>query len=110
MPETPSKVGSKRLAGQLRTLRGHLTQEEAAGVAGISLQTWQNLERAKTRAQPATLRRIAEGFDVDQRELYDLVSDTPVDERFTDEELDRLAARLAPMISRRLAKLIDPKP
>jgi hypothetical protein len=45
---------------------------------------------------------------VEQRELYDLISDTPVDERFTDAELDRLAERLAPLIARRLAKL-DPK-
>jgi transcriptional regulator with XRE-family HTH domain len=108
MPSGANKQGSERLAARLRSLRGHLTQQEACVVAGISLATWQNLERGNTRAQPATLRRIAEGFDVDQRELYDLVSDTPVDERFTDAELDRLAERLAPLIARRLAKL-DPK-
>jgi transcriptional regulator with XRE-family HTH domain len=109
MPSAANKQGSKRLASHLRALRGHLTQQEACVQAGISLATWQNLERGNTRAQPATLRRIAEGFDVEPRELYDLVSDTPIDERFTDEELDRLAERLAPLIARRLARLSGPK-
>ena len=109
MPQKPPKPGSTKLAAKLRALRGPLTQQEAAHVAKISFKTWENLERRNTRAQPATLRRIAEGFDIDARELYDLISDTPVDERFTDKELDRLAERLAPLIARRLARLSGPK-
>jgi len=109
MAQPPPKPGSTKLAAKLKALRGPLTQAEAAHVAGISFKTWENLERRNTRAQPATLRRIAEGFSVDLRDLYDLVSDTPVDERFTDEELDRLAERLAPLIARRVARLLEPK-
>ena len=55
-----------------------------------------------------TLRRIADGFAVDYDELWELVAGPrPVDERFTDAELDRLAARLAPMIARHLRHQLD---
>mgnify|MGYP000750583080 CR=1 FL=1 len=95
-------IGSERLATRLKALRGALTQEQAAARAGISGNTWQNLERAVTRANPSTVQRIAQGFDLDYDELWSYVVDTPLHERFTDEELDRLAARLAPLLAARL--------
>ena len=108
MTNTPEKPGSERLATRLRNLRGSLTQEEAARQAKISFGTWQNLERCKTRGQPMTLRRIADGFGVDYNELWEMVAGPqPVDERFTDAELERLAARLAPMIARHLKRQLD---
>jgi len=108
MPTTPDKPGSERLAQRLRNLRGSLTQEQAAVQADISLSTWQNIERRKTRGQPAILRRISKGFAVSFDELWELAGTTqPVDERFTDAELERLAARLAPMIARHLKRQLD---
>jgi len=94
--------GSERLAERLKSLRGALTQDQAAARADISENTWMNLELAHTRAQPRTIQRIARGFEVDYDELWSYVVDTPLHERFSDEELDRLAARLAPLIADRL--------
>lgn len=108
MAKPPERTGSERLAERLRSLRGSLSQQQAAEQAGISHGTWQNLERAITRAQPLTLKRIANGFAVDYDELWSyVVENKPVDERFTDAELERLAARLAPMIARHLRRQID---
>lgn len=109
MATTPDKPGSERLAQRLRNLRGSLTQEQAAIQADMSLSTWQNYERCKSRAQPALLRRISKGFGVSFDELWELAttSPQPVDERFTDAELERLAARLAPMIARHLKRQLD---
>lgn len=101
MPKSEGQ-GSERLAARLRALRGALTQDQAAARAGISGNTWQNLERAVTRANPSTVQRIAAGFEIDYEELWGYVVDLPLHERFTDEELDRLAARLAPLIADRL--------
>ena len=70
--------------------------------AGISHGTWQNLERCIGRPQPATVRRIAEGFGETFDELWSYVEDTPLVERFSDEELDRLARRLAPLLAQYL--------
>lgn len=94
--------GSERFAARLRALRGGLTQTEAAVRCGISHGTWQNLERAIGRPQPATVRRVAEGFGEPFDDLWSYVEDTPLQERFTDEELDRLARRLAPMLAQYL--------
>ena len=108
MATTPERPGSERLAKRLRNLRGSLTQEQAAVQADISLSTWQNIERCKTRGQPAILRRISKGFAVSFEDLWDLAAaPQPVDERFTDAELERLAARLAPMIARHLKRQLD---
>jgi transcriptional regulator with XRE-family HTH domain len=92
------------LANRLRSLRGGLTQTEAALRCGINSGTWQNLERAVGRPQPATVRRIAQGFSEPFDALWAYVEDTPLEERFTDEELDRLARRLAPMIAQYLQR------
>jgi transcriptional regulator with XRE-family HTH domain len=100
MNESPENKGSKKLAERLRAMREGLTQQQAAMQAGVNLRTWQNLEHAKTRAQPVTVQRIAEGFAVSFDDLWNLVVDQrPLEERFTDEELNRLASRLAPMIA-----------
>lgn len=99
---TPQNPGSERLADRLVALRGGLTQTEAALRAGISHGTWQNLERQKVRAQPMTLRRIADGFAISYDELWSYVEDTPLSERFSDAELDALARRLAPLIAQYL--------
>ena len=108
MDESPEKPGSERLAQRLRSLRGSLSQQQAARQAKISTGTWQNLERCTHRAQPLTLMRIAEGFAVEYDELWSyVVENKPVDERFTDAELERLAARLAPMIARHLKRQLD---
>jgi len=109
MATTPQKPGSERLAQRLRNLRGSLTQEQAAVQADVSLSTWQNIERCKTRVQPAILRRISKEFAVSFDELWELATSAPqpVDERFTDAELERLAARLAPMIARHLKRQLD---
>jgi len=103
MEESPENTGSKKLAERLRAMRAGLTQQQAAMQADVNLRTWQNLEHAKTRAQPVTVQRIAKGFAVDFDDLWGLVVDQrPLEERFTDEELNRLAARLAPMIAAHL--------
>ena len=108
MANTPETTGSERLAQRLRSLRGSLSQQQAAAQAGISAGTWQNLERCETRAQPLTLKRIADGFAVEYDELWSyVVENKPVDERFTDAELGRLAVRLAPMIARHLRHQLD---
>ena len=99
MPSDQTKTGSERLATKLRSLRGGITQADAAQRAGISEATWQNLERAVTRGQPSTLRRIADGFGMTFEELWSYVENRPLAERFTPEELDKLAKRLAPLIA-----------
>jgi len=96
------KVGSNRLAARLKQLRGGLTQNQAAERATISGATWQHLERALVRPQPITLQRIATGFGIDYIELWSYVDDRTLSERFSDEELDRLALRLAPLIAQHL--------
>lgn len=98
--QTP--VGSERLAARLKQLRGGLTQSQAGERAGISGNTWQNLERGMVRPQPITLQRIATGFGIEYSELWSYVDDQPLVERFSDEELDRLALRLAPLIAQHL--------
>lgn len=99
---TTRAEGSDRLAARLKALRGALTQTEAAARAGVSHGTWQNLERAIGRPQPATVRKIALGFGESFDSLWSYVEDTPLVERFTDEELDRLARRLAPLLAQYL--------
>jgi len=108
MPQTPENKGSQKLAERLRAMRGGLTQEQAAAQGDVSLRTWQNYEHAKNRAQPAQVQRIARGFAVDFDELWDLVEEQrPLNERFTDQELERLAVRLAPMIAAHLRRQLD---
>jgi transcriptional regulator with XRE-family HTH domain len=104
------KIGSPKLAAKLRELRGDLTQWDAATKAGVSPGTWQNIERQVTRAQGITLKRISDGFGVPIEELRDLTDDSEIVQRFTDEELQRLAERLAPMIAIELGRLRGPKP
>jgi transcriptional regulator with XRE-family HTH domain len=96
------RVGSDRLAARLKQLRGGLTQQQAGERAGINGNTWQNLERSMVKPQPITLQRIANGFGVEYAELWSYVDDQPLVERFSDEELDRLAMRLAPLIAQHL--------
>lgn len=106
MPTNPSTQGSKLLADKLRELRGPLSQAEAAIKAGISLRTWQNIERQLVdHPWPATLRKIASAFDTDPDELWALQDARPLVERFSDEELDRLASRLAPLLAHHLKRL-----
>jgi transcriptional regulator with XRE-family HTH domain len=108
MAEKPENTGSTKLAERLRAMRAGLTQQQAAMQADVNLRTWQNLEHAKTRAQPVTVQRIAKGFAVSFDDLWALVVDQrPLEERFTDEELNRLAARLAPMIAQHLDRQRD---
>jgi transcriptional regulator with XRE-family HTH domain len=108
MAEKPENTGSAKLAERLRAMRAGLTQQQAAMQADVNLRTWQNLEHAKTRAQPVTVQRIAKGFAVSFDDLWALVVDQrPLEERFTDEELNRLAARLAPMIAAHLDRQRD---
>jgi len=95
-------MGSDRLAARLKQLRGGLTQFQAGERAGIAGTTWQNLERSMVKPQPITLQRIANGFGIEYAELWSYVDDQPLVERFTDEELDRLAMRLAPLIAQHL--------
>ena len=105
---TPSKdrPGSKLLADKLRELRGSITQPEAAIRAGISFRSWQKLENQET-AQPkaTTLRKIADAFGADPDELWSYADPRPLVERFSDEEIDRLAARLAPLLALHLKRL-----
>jgi transcriptional regulator with XRE-family HTH domain len=95
-------AGSDRLAARLKQLRGGLTQQQAGERAGINGNTWQNLERSMVKPQPITLQRIANGFGVEYAELWSYVDDQPLVERFSDEEIDRLAMRLAPLIAQHL--------
>ena len=103
MAQDKSK-GSARLATRLKSLRGGLTQAQAASRSKISEATWQNLERAVVRPQPITVQRIADGFSMSFDDLWSYVDDTPPSERFTDAELDRLAARIAPLIAAELRR------
>ena len=105
----PTKVGSEKLAAKLKQLRGEMTQEQAAAKAGVSMSTWQNIELQKFRAAPITLRRISEGFGVNIDDLRDLTDDSAVIQRFSDEELQRLAERLAPALALELVRLREPK-
>lgn len=91
----------------LKAMRGTMTQKQAALNAGIAHSTWQKIELGLTQTpDPANLKKIADAFDVDYQQLLDYVQ-SPVDlNRITDEEIDRLAARLAPVIAERVAKLL----
>lgn len=106
MASGSDKPGSKLLADKLRELRGGMTQPEAALKAKISLKTWQNLEEQEVaNPWPTTLRKIAEAFGLDADELWSYSDPRPLVERFSDEELDRLAARLAPLLALHLKRL-----
>lgn len=106
MAPQEAKTGSKLLADKLRELRGPLSQPEAAIRSGVSPKTWQNIENQMVdHPWPSTLRKIADAFGVDADELWALQDARPLVERFSDEELDRLAARLAPLLALHLRRL-----
>lgn len=98
-------------AARLRSLRGGLTQDEAASRAGVNPATWQNAELAKNRPWPKTLRAISVAFGgKDHEALYDelheLAHGRPEPfQRLTDEEVDRFARRLAPFLAEALDQL-----
>jgi transcriptional regulator with XRE-family HTH domain len=95
----PNNSDSTPISKRLRALRGGLTQHEAEARAGLSSNSWQRIELGTTkRPTPKTIRKIAEAFNVDFDELWSYVDVLPTIERFTDEELDRLARRLAPFL------------
>ena len=96
------RPGSAKLGAKLIELRQGLTQEQAAVKAGISLGTWQNIERAKSGGFPSTLRKIEQAFGLKERELASYRDDRPLVDRYTDAELLRLAKRLAPLIAQEL--------
>jgi len=101
------------LGRRIRALRGNLTQIEAAERADISSATWQHLELAKHRANSRTLKRISRAFGGSDweslwKELMELSTPTvPLEERFTNEELDRLAVRLAPFLAEALVPELE---
>lgn len=99
---TPTQIGKA-----LKALRGTMTQKQAALNAGISHSTWQKIELGlTTRPDPANLKKIADAFDADYQQLLNMVH-TPVNfNQITDEEIDRLAARIAPVIAERVARLL----
>ncbi|MEI6446490.1 MAG: helix-turn-helix transcriptional regulator [Actinomycetes bacterium] len=91
---------------RLKQLRGGLTQKEAAARVGLHYSTWQKIELGVTaRPEAKNIRAIATGFGVDYDELWSYVDRLPAPERFTDEELDRLAIRLAPLLADRLNEI-----
>lgn len=92
---------------RLKDLRGGLTQAEAAERAGITKAAWQLIETGKTQHPSSkTLKGIAQAFSVDFDDLYAYVDRLPSAERFTDEELDRLAVRLAPFVADRIIEYL----
>ena len=102
--ETPNPTAIGR---RLKELRGGLTQAEAAQRAGITKAAWQLIETGKTQHPSSkTLKGIAQAFGVDFDELYGYVDRLPTVERFTDEELDRLAVRLAPFVADRIIEFL----
>ena len=108
MPPKDQKPGSTKLARKLRELRGAMTQAEAAAYCKLNLKTWENLERANVEdPKPKTLKAIANAFEMPYEELWSYVDDTELVDRFTDEEIQRLAAALAPLVARQLRRLPD---
>ena len=108
MTPKEAKPGSQKLARKLRELRGAMTQAEAAAYCELNLKTWENLERANVEdPKPKTLKAIAKAFEMPYEELWSYVDDTELVDRFTDEEIQRLAAALAPLIARQLRRLPD---
>lgn len=106
MGANEQRQGSARLGRRLRELRGPRTQAQAAVFAGVDLRTWQKLEIGEVQhPKGTTLRKIAEAFEIDLNDLWNLLDTTPLAERFSDEELDRLAARLAPLLALHLRRL-----
>lgn len=102
----PAKHNPK-LAAAVKRLRGALTQEQAAVRSGVSVKTWSSIERGQ-EPKKFTLVKIAREFDVDVEDLWQLTDDTPLVERFSDEELDRLAMRLAPLVADEVARRLRP--
>lgn len=101
--ENPTPIGRK-----LRELRGGLTQKEADARAGLSDNTWQRIELGvTTRPSMKTKKRISAAFGIDYDELNSYVEAVPNVERMTNEELDRLAQRLAPFLADRLIEYLE---
>lgn len=97
---------STPIGRKLRDLRGALTQAQAAERAGITKEAWQLIESGKTKTPaPKTLQGIARAFNEDPDVLANFVYLMPEAQRFTDEELDRLAVRLAPLLAERLTEI-----
>ena len=100
---SPTPIGRR-----LRELRGGLTQAQAAERAGITKAAWQLIETGKTQNPSSrTLKGIAKAFGVSFDSLYAYVDRLPSVERFTDEELDRLAVRLAPFVADRIIEFLE---
>ena len=102
-------MNDNRLAKRVRSLRGLHTQREAAEIAEISQATFQNIELGKNKSpHQLTLKRIARGFGGSDweklwRELMEYAHPVaPLDERLTNQELDRLSRRLAPVLAKEL--------
>ena len=89
-------------------MRGALSQDEAAARARISRATWQNAELQLRRPWSKNLRSIAVAFggknwEELHQELFQLSHGMPEPiTRLSDEELDRLATRLAPILAEEL--------
>jgi len=101
-----------KFAKRIRALRGTLTQAQAAQRAGCSERTWQNYERQLTKPRPDQIRFIAGAFGPSDpkamfEELHSLAYGPmlELEDRFTDAELDRLAARLAPFLAEYLTRI-----
>ena len=112
-PPAPAKKDPelKPFADKLKSLRGALSQEEAAHRAGISRATWQNAELQVRRPWTKNLRSIAKAFggknwEELHEELFRLSHGMPEPiTRLSDEELDRLATRLAPILAEEMNRL-----
>ncbi len=72
MPKAPPFERIQRQLGRrIRAARieAELTQEEAAGVAGIDYKRWQRLEAGKVNATVRTLARAAQALNLTVWEL-----------------------------------------
>jgi len=70
----PSTIGRRRLASELRILRGEIPREKVSEDTGISTGTLFKMEKARTRPQRRTLLQLLDYYGVEEVKQADLLS------------------------------------
>ncbi|MFG1604606.1 Scr1 family TA system antitoxin-like transcriptional regulator [Actinoplanes sp. NPDC049265] len=70
----PSTIGRRRLASELRILRGEIPREKVSEDTGISTGTIFKMEKARTRPQRRTLIHLLTYYGVEEDKQADLLS------------------------------------
>lgn len=86
----------KRVAERLARLREQhaLTQEDAAGKAGVNLRAWQRWETGETTPYKRNIEKIARAFGIPPSDFFEPGVEA------TDDRLDRIESMLAELLSR----------